>query len=231
MNQLTMTSFQMLFTPLAARMFARKDYAGINDLYWQTAVWMAVISFPIFAVTFSLAQPLTVLLFTESYAASAPMLALLSLGYYFNTALGFNGLTIRVFGKMRYILIINTLAALVNLGMNLLLIPRYGAMGAAIGTSGTMIAHNIFKQIGLRLATGIGFFERHYFKVYLIIATSALGLLLVQITASPPIYLSSALAMLASLIVVGINRKSLNVGHMFPELLRFQVARRLFGEG
>jgi O-antigen/teichoic acid export membrane protein len=229
LNQIAMMSFQTLFTPLAARMFARKDHAGINDLYWQTAVWMAIISFPIFAVTFSLAQPLTVLLFTKRYADSAPILALLSLGYYFSTALGFNGLTIRVFGKMRYIVMINILAALVNLGINLLLIPIYGAIGAAIGTCGTMIVHNIFKQVGLRLGTDVKMFEWRYIKVYAVII-GAIGLLLIQVLAAPNIYIGIPFVALVSFLVLMLNRKSLNVSQMFPELLRFPLARRIFGE-
>ena len=100
------------FTPLAARMFARHDREGINQLYWQTAIWIAVLSFPLFALTFSLADPLTVTLFGERYEGSAVYLSLLALGYYFNAALGFNGLTLKVYGRLRYIVTINILAAL-----------------------------------------------------------------------------------------------------------------------
>ncbi len=38
-NQLILTSFALLFTPAAARLFARGDREGINNLYWQNAVW------------------------------------------------------------------------------------------------------------------------------------------------------------------------------------------------
>ena len=133
LNQLVMSSFALLFTPLAARMFARGDEEGINRLYWQTAIWIAVLSFPIFALTFSLAHPVTTTLFGERYADSATYLALVSFAYYFNAALGFNGLTLKVFGRLRYIVSINVFVALVNLGVNFLLIPRYGPLGAAIG--------------------------------------------------------------------------------------------------
>ncbi len=230
LNQLAMMSFQTLFTPVAARMLARKNYDGINDLYWQTAIWMSVISFPIFALTFALAQPLTILLYTEKYASSAPILALLSLGYYFSTALGFNGLTIRVFGKMRYIVIINILAGVVNLAINLLLIPRYGALGAAIGTCGTMIVHNILKQLGLRSCEGMKVFEWRYLKLYTVVAVSAIGLLFIQSITSAHYYVGFVLVALVSLFVMVINRKSLNVQEMFPELLRFPLVRKIFGE-
>jgi O-antigen/teichoic acid export membrane protein len=151
LNQVVMSSFALLFTPLAARMFARKDSEGINNLYWQTAIWIAVLSFPVFALTFSLSGPLTETLFGARYADSSTYLTLLSLGYYFNAALGFNGLTLKVYGRLRYVVFINVVAAFVNLGLNLILIPRYGPLGAAIGTCLTLVLHNFLKQAGLLL--------------------------------------------------------------------------------
>lgn len=230
MNQVVMASFNTLFVPLAARMFARNDREGINYLYWQTAVWIAVISFPIFALTFSIARPMTLLLYGTRYEESAIILALLSFGYYFNAALGFNGLTLKVYGKLRYIVTLNIVTAIANLGINLLLIPHYGALGAAVGTTGTLIIHNILKQAGLRLGTGINLFEWHYFRVYLIIILSALGLLAVQTLTSVPVYVSIALAGLASFLVVRLNRHMLNVADTFPELLRIPLMKRILGQ-
>ncbi|MGH2521916.1 MAG: flippase, partial [Anaerolineales bacterium] len=180
LNSLVMQSFALLFTPQAARLFARDDKEGINNLYWQTAIWIAVFSFPIFALTFSLAQPITLFLYGTRYQESALILALLSFGHYFNAALGFNGLTLKVYGKLRYSVVINVLAGVINLAAILLLIPRYGALGAALGTCIALVAHNVLKQAGLRLGTGINLFEWRYFRVYLIITLGALGLLLVQ---------------------------------------------------
>src|SRR5215212_5041229 len=237
LNQFVFQSFTLLFTPLAARMFARNDREGIDNLYWQTALWISVLTFPIFALTFSLAHPITVLMYGQQYQQSAVILALLSVGYYFNAALGFNGLTLKVYGKLRYIVVINILAAVVNVAINLVLIPLYGAFGAACGTCGTMIVHNILKQAGLRLGTGISPFEWRYFKGYLSILVAALGLLALQSLlpkdyslTSPYIYISGVCAAVVALVVVGLNRKSLNVGQNFPELLRFPLMKRLFGE-
>jgi O-antigen/teichoic acid export membrane protein len=229
LNMLVMTSFTLLYTPLAARMFARDDREGINRLYWQTAIWIAVLSFPIFALTFSLAGPVTVTLFGSRYADSATYLALLSLAYYFSAALGFNGLTLKVFGRLRYIVSINVTAALVNVGINILLIPRYGPLGAAIGTAATIVAHNILKQAGLLLGTGVRLFRVRDVGVYASIAVCAGLLLLVQLLLSPPAYVAFALAVLASLAVVAFSRKSLRAAQTFPELMRFRLARVIAG--
>ncbi len=227
MNKTVMMSFALLYTPLAARLFAKADYAGINELYWRTAIWMAVLSFPIFAVTFAMAQPLTVFLYGARYEQSGAIMALLSLGYYFSAALGFNGLTLKVLGKLRYIVVINLLAAVTCLVLNLLLIPRYGAFGAAVAMSATMIAHNIFKQAGLRLVAGISLFDRKYFSFYLIIAASAFALLGLQYLTAISIHVALALAGLVSLFVLAVSKKNLCVAETFPELLKLPLLRKI----
>ena len=229
MNQMVLMSFGLLFTPAAARMFARNDREGINNLYWQNAIWVAVASFPIFALTFSLAKPITILLYGNRYAESAIILALLSFGYYFNAATGQNGLTLKVYGKIRYVVSIDIFVAALNVGINLLLIPRYGALGAAIGTTTTMVLFNILKQAGLALGTGVNIFEWHYARVYVILILGTVLLWLVQwLTNAPPV-LSILFAALVSIIVFVLNRKALDVSHTFPELLRIPLLKRIFG--
>jgi O-antigen/teichoic acid export membrane protein len=230
LNQLVMQSFALLFTPVAARMYARRDTSGVKDLYWRTAIWMAVISFPLFAVTFSMAGSLTHVLYGDRYADSALYLALLSFGYYFNTALGFNGLTLRIFGVVKFVIAVNLLAVVANIALNLFLIPSYGALGAAIGTTLTLVIHNLLKQAGLRFGTGISIFERRHIRVYAIIAVTALGLAVLNATLKPPFLVQGALAALASIAVFRLNRGSLRLSETFPELGRLPFAHWLFGE-
>ena len=229
MNMLVMTSFSVLFTPSAARLFARKDFAGINDLYWKTTVWLAVMTFPIFVVTFSTSSSLTLLLFGERYAPSAAILALLALGYYFNVALGLNAQTLRVFGNVQYILAINLVSALLGLLVCFLLIPRFGALGAAVSTTATLIVRNLLTQIGLGSVTGVSTFEARYLKFYAAILGSALMLFAIEARMSLPIPLAFGLAALLSLIVFLAGRRTLDVPKMFPELLRFRFVRLIVG--
>jgi len=228
MNNIVMAAFGILFTPLAARLFAKNDYAGINELYWRSAMWMGVLSFPIFALTFSLAKPLTIFLYGARYEQSWIILSLMSFGYYFHVVLGNNGLTLKVLGKLRYIVVINTLAAIVNVIVNLLLIPRYGALGAAIGTTSTMVAHGIFKQTGLRLVAGISPFEWRFFSFYILIAASGLVLFLSQFFIGDNIYVAIALAAFVTLCVFWASRKKLQLAETFPELMKIGIVKKFF---
>lgn len=228
LNTVVIQSFGVLFMPMMARMFAREDQQGIDNLYWQSAVWITVISFPIFLLTFSLAKPLTVLLFGERYAQSGLIMAVLAFGYYFNAALGFNADTLRIYGKLKLTVAIDIFAMLISVALSLLLIPRYGAIGAAITTCGTLVLYNILNQLGLRFTTKIDFFEWQYLRVYASIILGTLALVVFQKISNAPIYLGVGLAAVISLIVLLVNRNILNIEQTFPELLRFQIVRMLF---
>jgi len=229
LNLVVMQSFKLLYTPMAARMFASSDYKGINNLYWKTATWIALFSFPAFLLTFSLADTITVVMFGEQYAQSGILLALLSFGNYFNAAFGFNAYTLRVYGRVKYIVIIDVLSTVFNLGISLLLIPRYGALGAAIGTTITMVLYNLLNHAGLMLGTGINLFERRYITVYTSILVAAVGLLLFVTIIPVHMVVSLALSGLVSLVLLRINRSVLDVENMFPELLRLPLMRPLLG--
>jgi O-antigen/teichoic acid export membrane protein len=228
LNTTVIQSFTLLFMPAMARLFARNDQEGMDDLYWQNTVWIALISFPMFLVTFALAQPLTVLLFGERYAQSGLIMALLAFGYYFNAALGFNSDTLRIHGRVRYTVVVDFVSMLASLGLSLALIPRFGALGAAIGTCGTLVLYNILNHVGLKRVTNISLFNRHYIKVYASILLGTLALVVLQNVFSLPIYMGILLASAISLIVLLLNRNVLNIERNFPELLRIQFVRFLF---
>ena len=225
MNQFVMLSFTILFTPVAARLFARRDKDGLRRVYGQTVAWMAILSFPIFALTFSLARPVTTALFGGRYAGSSTVLALLSLGYFVSTASGFNGLTLKVVGKLRAIVVINFLALIVNLVLNLILIRMYGPIGAAVGTTTTLLIHNLMKQLAVRAVTGVRLFDGGRASLFATMAVSATALLVIEMLVSPPLMIGLGLAALASLIVLAQGRHLLEFDDTFPELMRFRVVQ------
>lgn len=229
LNEVVLQSFTFLYTPLAARLFARRETEGINDLYWRTALWIVVFSFPVFIVTFALAEPVTVLLFGERYASSSSILALLSLGYYFHAALGFNNYTLRVYGVIRYILLIDFIAATFTVVSGLILIPRYGAIGAAVTVTTTLILYNLLNHLGLRRYTDINLFDWRYLKAYVMVAAGAFSLLIVQIVLEPSIFVGLPIAALVSLLILRLNRTQLNIAETFPELLKFKPFRKILG--
>jgi Membrane protein involved in the export of O-antigen and teichoic acid len=229
LNSVVMESFRFLFIPEISRLFAKKDHSGINNMYWQSAIWITLVSFPVFAVCFSLAEPVTVLVFGDRYVQSGIILMLLSVGYYFNAATAFNTYTLEVYGKIRFIVLANVLAAIIGLALSLWLIPLYGAIGAAIATSSIFIAHNLLNHAGLWLGTGLVLFQWRYLKVYLSIVVATLGLLLVQRVVNSSLITSMVFISLASLLLMRMHKDVLGIQHMFPELSRVPLLQWLLG--
>ncbi|HEX5014974.1 MAG TPA: flippase [Candidatus Limnocylindrales bacterium] len=229
LNQVVLSSFTLLYMPLAARLFARDDRAGAQEAYWQTAVWIATLSFPIFAVTFSLAGPLTILLFGPAYASSGVILAILAVGYYANAALGFNGLTLKIHGRIRLAVGIDLGAMVLNVVAILLLVPPFGAVGAAVGTATTLVVHNVLKQAALRRATGIALFDGRSALLYGALALTAAALGVIAVVVRPPLVIGGILVGVASLIVLAIGRERLDIAAIFPEIRSIPILRRLAG--
>ena len=225
MNLVVMQSFALLYTPSASRLFADGDLDGINDLYWRTATWIAVLTFPIFALSFFAATPLAVTLFGERYAASGPFLSILAVGYYFQASLGFNGSTLKVLGRLKYLVVINLLAILTNVALAVLLVPSFGALGAAIALSGTLVAHNIFKQTGLRMATGISLLNPRYARCFATLGGGALALVAVRAWAPDSLFVLVPVAALVSFGILALTRGTLRIDQVFPELRRVPILR------
>lgn len=223
LNKTVMTGFGTLYVPAASRLLARGENAAVNSLYWHTAAWLAALSFPVFAFTFSCAGPLVTLLYGERYAAAGVLLTLMSLGYYVNVATGFNGATLKVYGRVPQFTTINLAAAAIAVILALVLVPRFGALGAAISSCTAMITHNFMKQVGLRLTSGVNVIERSCMPLYGEIAAASVALLLMQVVLHPPQVVSFALAAVASTIVLLRARQTLKLAETFPEARRVPV--------
>ena len=228
LNQTVMRNFSLLFTASASKLFAKGDFDGINHLYWQSAIWLAILTFPIFALTFSAAGALTHLLFGSHYAAAGPILAVLALGQYVNVALGFNGLTLRVLNRSGYLTAISIIAALATTVLVFWAAPRYGAWGVAVATSVSMVMHNTLKQLGLRLVTGISLFDRRYAGFYLGIAGCASALFVADWLLPTEPLATLTIACAASVSMVLLSKRVLKIADVFPEIHRVPILRTLF---
>jgi O-antigen/teichoic acid export membrane protein len=198
----------------------------VTELYWQSALWVTLASFPLFVLTFSFARATSTFMLGSEYSSSSTILAVLAVGYFVHVALGFNGLTLRVLGKVRYSVGIDVAAAGFNVGVNLLLIPMWGALGAAAGTAGTLILHNVLKQAGLWFYARVPPVAAGYRLPYLTVALAAGVLTVVGAVLPPAIWLALACTAACSLGVAWLNRGRLGLAAAFPELARWPLVRK-----
>ena len=222
LNSAIMASFAVLYLPLAARFLAQRDKAALNLLYWKAAAWVAVLSFPLFAITCGLAGPLIGLFYGERYESSAMVLTLMAIAMYFNVALGFNGLTLRLLGRARYVMTIDLFTMLLVIGLDLFLVPRYGPLGAAIGAATAIVVHNVLAQVALSRAS-VGGFELRLHRLYAGLAVLASIVVAINWFASDNLLVTMPTVLICSLLAVVLSKNALQVEGIFPELARIPL--------
>jgi O-antigen/teichoic acid export membrane protein len=227
LNTAVLGAFVPLFLPLAARLFERDDVAGLRRAYWHTGAFVAVLTFPIFALTGPLAPSLAVVLFGERYADSGAVLALLSVGYYFSTVLGFNAYTLQVCGRIRFLVGVNLSVAALNIGLCFALVRPLGALGIATANLVALVVQNLLQQWALRGALGTAFVDRGVTRCYLVIAACAAALWALQDLADPGPVIGFLAATAASLVVLMASRRAIELVDTFPELRRLPLVGRL----
>lgn len=229
LNGLVVQSFSMLFMPVAMRLHARGDEAGLHVHHWQSAAWVAVLSFPIFGLTFGVAPALVPVLFGEAYAESAGLLAILSVGHYVSVCLAFNGETLQVFERTRAIVATDLATIVTGLVLALLLCPSLGPLGAAIAvTAARLIGSGLRQVVMLR---GLGFVRapRSQRRIWLkLILASAVAAGLGWAWA-PALWIQLGLLALLSLAVLRSTAPTLDLARSFPELRRLPLFARLVG--
>jgi len=227
LNEVVVTTLAVLFLPTASRLFAQRDGAGVHKLYWQTAASLAVLSFPIFAATFVLAEPLTTFLLGEQYRSSAIVLAILALGCYIHTSLGFNSQTLRVYGRVRAVVTTDVIASLAALCGYALVIPRYGPTGAALATAGALVLHNLLNQFWVVRCTDVKLLDRRYLATLASISAAVAALFGFQYWFAPHFVSSLAFTALLTLLVIHWNRDVLHLSDALPLLARVPGLQRL----
>lgn len=226
-NSMIAVTSALLYLPAATRLFASGDRQGLHDLYWRTATWIAVLSFPIFVLTFCFARPVVILLYGGRYADSGILLAILSVGYYFDTVFGFNGLTLKAANRMGYLVACNVGAALATVTVGFLLIPRYGALGAAIAIAASLSVLGILKQVAMAHTVGVSF-PREFVCLYGLLAAGMAALFLVRVLVNKNVPWAALLAAFIVVTVFVVARKELHISDSFPELSRLPMFGRLF---
>jgi len=136
-----------LFQPIVAEYDAEDDLQRMNKLYTIVTRWLVILTFPIFALIVLFPEGMLGTLFGAEYRQGALSLIFLSGGYFIGRFFGLSGSFLTAMGETRVVMHISGATAALNLGLNIVLIPIYGIVGAALATALSVILNAIL-QIG-----------------------------------------------------------------------------------
>ncbi len=128
-------AFGAVILPAVSEQFGKGDMRTVRTIYLTSSRYLTMLAFPLAAAGVALAKPLVAFLYGEAYAAAAPIMAILFVSFAM-MALDKSPMAI-IYGinKPSIALKVGLFLAALNIGLSYWLIPRYGLLGAAIGSS------------------------------------------------------------------------------------------------
>jgi O-antigen/teichoic acid export membrane protein len=157
----TLEGNRLAIAPQLSALLARNQNRRAAQLYQKSTQWLMLASWPFYLVL--AVFPATVLgIFGHKYTAGAAALAVLSLAMLVNLGTG-NVTVVLLMGGRSSWSAINAAAALaVNIGLNLVLIPRMGILGAAIAWAASIVVDNVTAMAEIRWVMGLDPFGPGY---------------------------------------------------------------------
>jgi O-antigen/teichoic acid export membrane protein len=147
-GQLGNTAISMAAQPRFTELFALGDRRSANVVYQVTTAWLVLLTWPLYllAVVYG---PEVLTVFGHSYRAGADVMLILGVTMLLATACGQVDMVLITTGRSSWSLINGLLAVVVNVSLDLVLIPRYGITGAAIGWAIAIMVTNLMPMAQL----------------------------------------------------------------------------------
>lgn len=142
---------------LAARfsaLNARGDADGLKTFVSDAANWTFWPSLAGAAIILALGRPL-LSLFGPDFAAGYPVMFILVLGFLFRAAMGPAETLLTMLGQQRISAVLMAATAFLNIVLNLVLVPRFGLVGAASASAMSLVASALMNYVVARNRLGL----------------------------------------------------------------------------
>lgn len=159
-----LTAFVFLYYPIATEYFSDDEIGDLDDLYSTSTKWIVGATIPPVLVLAFFAPDVIRVLFGSAYLPAAPALTVLVLGMSVRALVGPSGTTIKAINRPRVELFASFVGVVINLVLNVVLIPVYGIVGAAFATAAGYATFNVIETAFIYNALRIHPFRVNTFK-------------------------------------------------------------------
>jgi O-antigen/teichoic acid export membrane protein len=157
-------SMRFLYVPIASQLYSQNLMSELRRTYAILTKWMFSLTLPLFLIIFLFPETILNILFGSRYIEASIALQILAFGMFIHTFLGPNGATLIITGKTRFLMWTSLIGAIMNIALNIFLIPLLGIVGAAIASAASLALINLLKSTWLYSLFRIHPFTKNYIK-------------------------------------------------------------------
>jgi O-antigen/teichoic acid export membrane protein len=150
---LIMQGLRVAVAPQLSRLLGADRRAEAVAVYRRTTLWIVLLSWPAYLLL-AVFAPAFLWLFGSQFAAGATPMAVLAVAMLVNVGVGLVQTVLLMSGNSRGHLLACVTGLALNLTACLVLIPRHGALGAAVAWSIGIVVENVLAAVLARRALG-----------------------------------------------------------------------------
>jgi O-antigen/teichoic acid export membrane protein len=174
---IVLQSVNQIFSPAIADLHACGDLALLTRLFQTLTKWCLGLTLPLGAVMIIFA-PILMHVFGRDFEAGWPVLVIGTVGQVVNCGVGSVGYLLLMSGHQRNLVRIQTVMAVAMVALGLLLVPKWGIVGAAFVAAVTNFVSNLWYLWEVRRKLGMSPYNRSYLRLLLPFAGTLLVLLI-----------------------------------------------------
>ena len=153
-----LVAINSVLAPQFTVLFKHGEYAKIEKIAGKCALFVTTLTTPIFIICI-FSGDLVMSIFGMDFSTAGNILAILAVGQFVNAFTGPVGLILMMGGREKDMRTLSLISVIVVVLMALLLIPNYGAIGAAIASSTGLICTSLISVFMVRLRFKIRVFS------------------------------------------------------------------------
>jgi O-antigen/teichoic acid export membrane protein len=151
---LALQALRIAIAPTLSRLLAVGDTAGVEHLHRTAAMWITVVSFPLYLV-FMVWPGEVLALFGAGFTAGGPALAVLAGATLVNLATGPVSTLLLMSGRSTLTLAVTSTSLTCGVALAAVLIPHYGVLGAAMAKGAAVVGENVAVTLIVRRKVGV----------------------------------------------------------------------------
>ena len=152
---LGLAAINTVIAPQISRYYRQGDMVATQELLTKSVRLSALTSLPFALLLIFCSKWIVTLLFGVKYLAAAPIITILCIGQVVNVLMGSVGLVLQMTGNEKKALKALSITMIMTVGLLLILVPLYQAVGAAISVTISMIFWNILMFFDVKRNTGL----------------------------------------------------------------------------
>jgi O-antigen/teichoic acid export membrane protein len=188
-----------IFMPLASEAYRDGEMSRVRDAYVFISRWMGIVNGGAL-IAFAGIGGWMLALFGPEYTTQTTyhVLVILSTLYFFGTWAGPTGALLQMTNGHRVELVNTIVFVVINIGLNYVLIPVYGLVGAALATLFSGLTRNVIQLVEIRYWHSISPLEQRNFIVLLLTSVLTAGCFF-----SDAVWLRTPIAAVGIVIILG----------------------------